>query len=78
MLVGVMPAARAAHRRLFLDSRCTASQPRFSHLGRAKFARRLPASLSELADPKHGPAHLPLHLAWSGLTTFDLDQPRCG
>jgi hypothetical protein len=25
---------------------------------------------------EHGPVRLPLHLAWSGLTTFDLDQPR--
>ncbi|MFJ7492648.1 transcriptional regulator [Streptomyces sp. NPDC097727] len=53
-----------------------ASQPRLSDLRRAKFARRLPAALSELAGPKHGPVHLPLHLAWSGLTTFDLDRPR--
>ncbi|MCX4676000.1 MULTISPECIES: transcriptional regulator [Streptomyces] len=53
-----------------------ASQPRLSDLRRAKFVRRLPAALSELAGPKHGPVHLPLHLAWSGLTTFDLDRPR--
>ncbi|MER5847237.1 transcriptional regulator [Streptomyces sp. NPDC002012] len=53
-----------------------ASQPRLSDLRRAKFARRLPAALSELAGPKHGPVRLPLHLAWSGLTTFDLDRPR--
>ncbi|MFF3782946.1 transcriptional regulator [Streptomyces sp. NPDC001933] len=53
-----------------------ASQPRLSDLRRAKFARRLPAALSELAGPRHGPVRLPLHLAWSGLTTFDLDQPR--
>ncbi|MFD4855813.1 transcriptional regulator [Streptomyces atratus] len=36
----------------------------------------MPAALSELAGPKHSPVRLPLHLAWSGLTTFDLDQPR--
>ncbi|MGW1181133.1 transcriptional regulator [Streptomyces drozdowiczii] len=53
-----------------------ASQPSLSDLRRAKFARRAPAALSELAGPEHGPVSLPLHLAWSGLTTFDLDQPR--
>ncbi|NED91149.1 transcriptional regulator [Streptomyces sp. SID11233] len=53
-----------------------ASQPSLSDLRRAKFARRLPAALPELAGPEHGTVSLPLHLAWSGLTTFDLDQPR--
>ena len=50
--------------------------PSTSDLRRAKFARRLPAELSELHGPTHGTVHLPLHLAWSGLTEFDLDQPR--
>lgn len=53
-----------------------ASQPSLSNLRRAKFARRAPAALSELAGPEHGTVSLPLHLAWSGLTTYDLDQPR--
>ncbi|MFD0423357.1 MULTISPECIES: transcriptional regulator [Streptomyces] len=53
-----------------------ASQPSLSDLRRAKFARRLPRALSELVGPEHGTVSLPLHLAWSGLTTFDLDQPR--
>ncbi|MEV7090443.1 transcriptional regulator [Streptomyces sp. NPDC093085] len=53
-----------------------ASQPGLSDLRRAKFARRLPVALSELAGPEHGAVSLPLHLARSGLTTFDLDQPR--
>ncbi|MFE4216520.1 transcriptional regulator [Streptomyces sp. NBC_01696] len=53
-----------------------ASQPGLSDLRRAKFARRLPAALSELAGPTHGSVSLPLRLAWSGLTTFDLDRPR--
>ncbi len=53
-----------------------AVQPDLSDLRRAKFARRLPAALSELAGPEHGTVRLPLHLAWSGLTTFDIDQPR--
>ncbi|MCX5342514.1 transcriptional regulator [Streptomyces atratus] len=53
-----------------------ASLPGLSDLRRAKFARRVPAALTELAGPEHGTVSLPLHLAWSGLTTFDLDQPR--
>ncbi|MFJ5223633.1 transcriptional regulator [Streptomyces sp. NPDC088400] len=53
-----------------------ASQPGLSDLRSAKLARRLPAGLSELAGPEHGTVSLPLHLAWSGLTTFDLDRPR--
>lgn len=52
------------------------SDPTFSELRRAKFARRLPGGLSELAGPRHGTVELPLHLAWSGLRRFDLDQPR--
>ncbi|MFD4630691.1 transcriptional regulator [Streptomyces sp. NPDC058284] len=53
-----------------------ATQPGPSALRRAKFARRVPATLGELVGPRHGTVALPLHLAWSGLTTFDLDQPR--
>ncbi|MFD6654357.1 transcriptional regulator [Streptomyces parvus] len=53
-----------------------ASQPSHSDLRRAKFARRTPAALSHLVGPEHGTVRLPLHLAWSGLTTFNLDQPR--
>ncbi|WP_299529960.1 transcriptional regulator [uncultured Streptomyces sp.] len=53
-----------------------ASRPSLSDLRRDKFARRVPAALSELVGPEHGTVSLPLHLAWSGLTTFGLDQPR--
>ncbi|TLQ44701.1 transcriptional regulator [Streptomyces marianii] len=45
-------------------------------LRRTGFARRLPAELSELAGPAHGHVDLPPHLVWSGLSRFDLDQPR--
>ncbi|CAM5442983.1 transcriptional regulator [Streptomyces microflavus] len=45
-------------------------------LRRARFARRVPATLAALAGPRHGTVSLPLHLAWSGLREFDLDQPR--
>ncbi|MDT9691087.1 transcriptional regulator [Streptomyces sp. P9(2023)] len=50
--------------------------PSVPELRRAKVARRLPVELSELDGPDHGRVDLPLRLAWSGLSRFDLDQPR--
>lgn len=47
-----------------------------SELRRERYARQQPAELAELAGPAHGTVTLPVHLAWSGLTRFDLDQPR--
>ncbi|MFD0375046.1 hypothetical protein [Streptomyces sp. NPDC127112] len=43
---------------------------------RARYAGRLPATLEELAGPVHGVVDLPLHVAWSGLRSYDLDRPR--
>ncbi|MER6146246.1 hypothetical protein ABT174_40695 [Streptomyces sparsogenes] len=43
---------------------------------RQRYARRLPRSLGQLTGPAHGAVQLPLHVAWSGLTRFDLDRPR--
>ncbi|MBC9719371.1 hypothetical protein H9Y04_43365 [Streptomyces sp. TRM66268-LWL] len=45
-------------------------------LYREKFRRRLPESLDELHGPAHGVVELPLHIAWSGMTSYDLDNPR--
>ncbi|MFF7642746.1 hypothetical protein [Streptomyces canus] len=45
-------------------------------LYREKFRRRMPESLDELHGPAHGVVELPLHLAWSGMTSYDLDKPR--
>jgi hypothetical protein len=53
-----------------------APTPSVREVRRDRFARRLPAALAELGGPAHGTVTLPLHLAWSGLTRFDLDQPR--
>lgn len=50
--------------------------PSVLEVRRGGFARRLPGALGELAGPAHGTVSLPLHLAWSGLTRFGLDQPR--
>ncbi|WFB09837.1 hypothetical protein LRS74_24410 [Streptomyces sp. LX-29] len=43
---------------------------------RVRYQGRLPASLDELAGSTHGAVQLPLHVAWSGLRTYDLDRPR--
>jgi hypothetical protein len=42
----------------------------------ARYRGRLPGSLDELAGPTTGVVRLPLHVAWSGLTAFDLTSPR--
>ncbi|MFI0780812.1 hypothetical protein [Streptomyces sp. NPDC021212] len=52
------------------------SSPSAAELLRERYARRLPSSLGELIGPSHGTVQLPLHVAWSGLTRFDLDRPR--
>ncbi|MGW7603210.1 hypothetical protein [Streptomyces antimycoticus] len=50
--------------------------PSAAEVLRERYAARLPASLGELAGPAHGTVQLPLHVAWSGLTRFDLGRPR--
>ncbi|MEV6759622.1 hypothetical protein AB0N16_03020 [Streptomyces sp. NPDC051105] len=45
-------------------------------LYREKFRRRLPKSLNELHGPTQGIVELPLHMAWSGMTSYDLSKPR--
>ncbi|MFE6627610.1 MULTISPECIES: hypothetical protein [Streptomyces] len=45
-------------------------------LYREKFRRRLPKSLDELRGPTHGVVDLPPHVAWSGMTSYDLGKPR--
>ncbi|MGW1047506.1 hypothetical protein [Streptomyces sp. NPDC002547] len=45
-------------------------------LYREKFRRRLPQSLDELRGPTQGVVDLPLHMAWSGMTSYDMDKPR--
>lgn len=40
------------------------------------YRSRLPRSLGDLAGPDHGMVQLPLHVAWSGQTAFDLERPK--
>jgi hypothetical protein len=42
----------------------------------ARYKRRLPDSLDDLAGPATGTVQLPLHVAWSGLTRFELTSSR--
>lgn len=48
-----------------------AASDRWSHL-----VKRLPGSLDDLAGPDAGSVELPLHLAWSGLSCFSLDDEQ--
>jgi hypothetical protein len=41
-----------------------------------RYRRRLPAALGDLSGPDHGTMQLPLHIAWSGQTVFNLDLPK--
>jgi hypothetical protein len=38
-------------------------------------AERLPASLADLRGPQTGEVTVPLHVAWSGMRTFDVQNP---
>jgi hypothetical protein len=40
-----------------------------------RYRGRLPRALDDLAGPEHGTVQLPLHIAWSGLTAFDVERP---
>ncbi|MFE9132509.1 hypothetical protein ACFYYI_42105 [Streptomyces sp. NPDC002387] len=42
-------------------------------LYREKFRRRLPQSLDELRGPTPGVVDLAQHIAWSGMTSYDMD-----
>ncbi|MFD6287524.1 hypothetical protein [Streptomyces sp. NPDC060205] len=42
----------------------------------APAADQLPRDFAELAGPVHGAVTFPLHLAWSGLRTFDLSDEK--
>ncbi|MFI1442132.1 hypothetical protein [Streptomyces fructofermentans] len=45
-------------------------------LYREKFQRRLPAALEDLRGPTTGVVELLAHVAWSGMTAYDLGKPR--
>jgi hypothetical protein len=41
-----------------------------------RYRGRLPETLDALAGPGNGTVQLPLHVAWSGQTAFNLDLPK--
>ena len=41
-----------------------------------RYRSSLPVALVDLSGPTHGTVQLPLHVAWSGQTAFDLDRPK--
>jgi hypothetical protein len=41
-----------------------------------RYRSRLPRSLDELDGPAHGTVQLPLHVAWSGMTAFDVERDK--
>jgi hypothetical protein len=43
---------------------------------RSRYRSRLPKSLDDLDGPDHGVVDLPLHVVWSGRTSFPLDRPK--
>lgn len=43
-----------------------------------RYRSRLPETLDDLTGPGHGTVQLPAHIAWSGLTAFDVERtPLC-
>jgi hypothetical protein len=48
----------------------------YSAVMEQRYRSRLPATLGDLSGPTHGTVQLPLHVAWSGQTAFDLDRPK--
>lgn len=67
--------AADAHSPAFRTDRAAAEAEDLT-LYRQKFQHRLPASLDELQGPTKGLVQLPLHVAWSGMASYDLDKPR--
>ncbi|MFC8422834.1 hypothetical protein ACFUN7_18505 [Streptomyces sp. NPDC057236] len=43
---------------------------------RHRYRSRLPECLQELAGPVEGSLDLPLHIVWSGRTSYSLDRPK--
>ncbi|WP_405626037.1 hypothetical protein [Streptomyces sp. NBC_00016] len=54
----------------------TITAPPRAEVLRDRFRSRLPERLQELAGPVEGDVDLPLHIAWSGRTSYSLDRPK--
>lgn len=56
-----------------MDSTITAHR---AEVLRDRYRSRLPERLQELAGPVEGNVDLPLHIVWSGRTSYNLDRPK--
>lgn len=43
---------------------------------RARYRNRLPRTLVELVGPSQGVVDLPLHVVWSGVSSFSVERPK--
>ncbi|HEV2371858.1 MAG TPA: hypothetical protein VGS19_06790 [Streptosporangiaceae bacterium] len=81
--MGTDPAALAHHYHAILlglvlmrDNGVVSDPAAATQVLRTRYRARLPSSLGELMGPAHGVVELPAHVAWSGLTAYDLDGAR--
>ncbi|MER5885423.1 hypothetical protein ABT160_16465 [Streptomyces sp. NPDC001941] len=59
-----------------MASSTVASAPSSLDVLRARYARRLPGRLDDLAGPVRGSVELPLHVVWSGRRAYELEGAR--
>ena len=59
-----------------MDTPSASTQVSYPAVMEQRYRRSLPAALGDLSGPAHGTVQLPLHVAWSGQTAFDLDCPK--
>src|SRR5580658_10451331 len=59
-----------------MDTPSASTQVSYPAVMEQRYRRSLPAALIDLSGPAHGTVQLPLHVAWSGQTAFDLDGPK--
>lgn len=68
-------SAAARHNQAMAPSTVAPVSSAFDVL-RARYSRRLPARLEDLAGPTQGTVDLPLHVVWSGRRSYALDGTR--
>jgi hypothetical protein len=59
-----------------MDVPSASAQVSYPAVMEQRYRSRLPAALIELSGPTRGIVQLPLHVAWSGQTAFDLDRAK--
>lgn len=59
-----------------MDASSVSAPVSYAAVMKRRYRSRLPSALGDLSGPTHGTVQLPLHVAWSGQTAFDLDYPK--